>query len=131
MKYKIAMIDQDRQTLERMKQHLELKGYPVDTFTDCLEALQAIRVGHHKIVIADTDMPRLDGPTLMKRLGQLNPLIQVILTTTVATPEKVAAAKAGGARGFLIKPFDSFQVVEKQVDQAVESFEMHLNRTRS
>ena len=123
MGYKLAIIDDEEKILASLKRYFSLKNFKVDTFTDPIMAISGIRSGMHKIVITDINMPKIDGLELLVRLKRMNPLIQVILMTGDPTAEKVRKAIQSGASGFAVKPFDSLQMLEKEVDKAIENFE--------
>jgi len=130
MKYKLAIIDDEEKILVSLKRYFTLKNFHVDTFTNPKDAYVAIKKHHHKLVLTDINMPGIDGLELLKRLKHHNPLIQVIIMTGNATAEKVRTALTQGASGFVVKPFDSLQMLEKEVDKALNVFESGLHRHR-
>jgi DNA-binding NtrC family response regulator len=123
MKHRIAIVDDEEKILISLKRYFTLKNFAVDTFTNSMEALSAIKARHHKIVLTDINMPGLDGLGLLTRLKKFNPMIQVVIMTGSATTDSVRMALQSGASGFVVKPFDSLQMLEKEVDKAINNFE--------
>jgi len=130
MKQRLAIIDDEEKILVSLKRYFSLKNFQVDTFTNPQIALAAIKRQHHKIVLTDINMPGLDGLELMNRLKKHNPLIQVVIMSGNATADNVRRALMEGASGFVVKPFDSLQMLEKEIDKAVVKFEQIVNRSR-
>ncbi len=126
MRYKIAIIDDEEKILSSLQRYFSLKNFDVETFSDPLQALSAIRRQHIKVVLTDINMPGLDGLQLLSRLKKINPLIQVVIMTGNATAETVRESIQNGAAGFIVKPFDSLQMVESLVEKAVGIVEKKL-----
>jgi DNA-binding NarL/FixJ family response regulator len=58
------------------------------------------------VVLLDIAMPVLDGLAAAAELTRLVPDVGVLMLTTFSADEHIAAALAGGARGFLLKTGD-------------------------
>jgi len=58
-------------------------------------------------------MPGMDGLTLVGQLRKLAPYraVPILILTTEMDPNKKQAAKAAGATGWLVKPFDPTQLL--------------------
>ena len=130
MKYRLAIIDDEEKILTSLKRYFTLKNFQVDTYNSSQDALLGIKKLHHKIVLTDINMPGMDGLELMARLKRHNPLIQVVIMTGNATAENVTRALTEGASGFVVKPFDSLQLLEREIDKAVTNFEQRVTRSR-
>lgn len=72
---------------------------------DGLEKLEGLRV---RLFLVDVNMPRMDGLTFVEELRKRpeTKFTPVLMLTTEVDPEKKARAKAAGATGWLVKPFD-------------------------
>ena len=55
------------------------------------------------VVLMDLEMPALDGVEAIRRLRAADPSIQVVVLTAFDTDERIVAALAAGAQGYLLK----------------------------
>lgn len=72
------------------------------------QALQLAKNNQFDLVITDVNMPLLDGLSLVRELRALPNyrFKPILLLTTETDPEKKKIAKATGATGWIIKPFN-------------------------
>jgi len=131
MQYRLAIIDDEEKILQSLARYFKLKNFGVDIFTNPAEALNAIKARHHKLVLTDINMPGMDGIELLARIKKHNPLIQVVIMTGNATADSVKNALKSGAVGFVVKPFDSMQLVEREVEKAIQVYESHVLKHRA
>jgi len=72
--------------------------------TSGIEVLQLLKEGiKADIILADLEMPGMDGFTLIRELGINYPNIPLITLTMVTDEERVNQAIASGAKGYLLK----------------------------
>ncbi|MCB9645002.1 MAG: response regulator [Deltaproteobacteria bacterium] len=83
-------------------------GYKVVQAEDGVQALEIAKKEPVRLVVADVNMPRMDGLTLLKHLRGLAAykFTPILILTTEISAEKKAVAKSAGATGWLVKPFD-------------------------
>ena len=64
------------------------------------------------LVITDINMPRMDGFGLIEQIRALPQYrdMPILVLTTESTSEKKARARAAGATGWIVKPFDPEQL---------------------
>ncbi len=88
-------------------------GYAVTEAGDGAEGLAALKGGRFDMVVTDLNMPRMDGLTMIRELRSLPGCagIPVIFVTTESDDGMKAQAKAAGATGWLVKPFQPDQIV--------------------
>jgi two-component system chemotaxis sensor kinase CheA len=103
----ILVVDDSITTRTLEKSILEAQGYRVLLSVDGLDALHLLRGGEAVVdlVVADVEMPRMDGFALlqaMKNDPRLAP-IPVILMTSRAAPEDVRRGLDLGAQAYLAK----------------------------
>jgi two-component system chemotaxis response regulator CheY len=89
-------------------------GFHVVEAVDGQDALE--KAQHHAIdlVLADQNMPRLDGLGLTKRLRE-HPRFKstpILILTTESSDQMKMAGRAAGATGWLVKPFDPTRLIE-------------------
>ena len=76
--------------------------------SDGAEALKMALAGQYDLVLADVNMPNMDGITLVRELrGKPNyKFVPLLILTTEATTERKMQGKNAGATGWLVKPFN-------------------------
>jgi two-component system, cell cycle sensor histidine kinase and response regulator CckA len=53
----------------------------------------------------DLTMPEMDGLTAMRALKKINPAVKLIVTSGLATTDKMIAVESIGIKTFLVKPY--------------------------
>lgn len=89
-------------------------GYKVVEAVDGMDALEKAEAQHIDLVLADQNMPRLDGIGLTRRLRD-HPRFKttpILILTTESSDQMKQAGKAAGATGWLVKPFDPNRLIE-------------------
>jgi two-component system chemotaxis response regulator CheY len=89
------------------------EGYEVKQTTDGIEALEFARHHDADLVLTDINMPRMDGLTLIRELRLLPAYkcIPMLVLTTESAQERKDLGKDAGATGWLIKPFNTQQLL--------------------
>jgi two-component system chemotaxis response regulator CheY len=92
---------------------LKAAGFDVAEAEDGQAALELASKEKFRLVLADVNMPRMDGITLVRNLRGLADykFTPLLMLTTESTPEKKQEGKAAGATGWLVKPFNPEQLV--------------------
>ena len=105
----ILIIDDSSSLRTLVKMSLERAGYGVMEAGDGVQALQRLSTADKvHLIICDVNMPNMDGITFLGELKK-NPRMKftpVVMLTTEDAPAKMQAAKAAGARAWLVKPFN-------------------------
>ena len=83
-------------------------------------ALAAIAVARPAVVITDLRMPGIDGMQLFEAIHRQHPALPVIILTAHGTIPDAVDATQRGVFGFLTKPFDSQELLQK-VATAIEA----------
>jgi DNA-binding NtrC family response regulator len=81
-------------------------GYEAITTSDPEEALSLVRTGRSRLVLADVNMPGMNGYEFLDRALRCDPGIHVIVMTGEYTLESALDAIRRGATDFLPKPID-------------------------
>ncbi|MSP61695.1 MAG: response regulator [Myxococcales bacterium] len=84
------------------------------------EALDQLR-RHPDCVVAlsDINMPGMDGLTFLSRVGEVNPVIKVIMVSAYSDMSNIRTAMNRGAFDFLVKPID-FKDLETTLEKTVK-----------
>lgn len=94
------------------------EGFDIKATSNGEEALQAIAAFKPEIILADIEMPKLNGYQLCEKV-KANPAtssIPVILLAGAFEPIDEELAKKVGAFGHIIKPFESHDLINKIAD---------------
>ncbi|MDF1485757.1 response regulator [Ramlibacter sp. H39-3-26] len=89
-------------------------GYNVVEAVDGEDAYEKAQNHAIDLVLADQNMPRLDGIGLTRRLRE-NPkfkTIPILILTTESSDQMKQAGRSAGATGWLVKPFDPNRLIE-------------------
>lgn len=93
---------------------LEDAGHQVTQAVDGVEALEKAKGGGPvNLVLADVNMPNMDGITLVGELRKLDAFkfVPILMLTTEVNADRKKQAKDAGATGWLVKPFDPNQLL--------------------
>ena len=114
---KALVVDDSRAIRMLLKKTLSQLGYEVLEAANGKEALEIMEAGNSgvKLVLADWNMPEMNGLELLKRLRQLPALasVAVVMVTTETEMEQIAEALEAGANEYVMKPFTRDILVEK------------------
>jgi two-component system chemotaxis response regulator CheY len=106
---KALVVDDSRTIRTILRKILAEMGYEVCEAANGLEALQVIESDGAGItlVLADWNMPEMNGFDLLKRLRQKPELssLSVVMVTTEAELGHMASALEAGANEYVMKPF--------------------------
>ncbi len=82
-------------------------GYEIIEACDGQDALAKLDGRKIHLIISDVNMPNMDGITLVKEIRKLPnyKFTPIMMLTTESQPEKKEAARAAGAKAWLVKPF--------------------------
>lgn len=89
-------------------------GYAVTEAADGVEGLAKAAAQRFDLIITDLNMPRMDGLTMIRELRTQPTMtgVPIVFLTTESEDGLKAQAKAAGATGWLVKPFNSEQLVK-------------------
>lgn len=109
----ILTVDDTASMRQMISFTLNSVGYEVLQAADGAEALQLARNRKFDLVIADVNMPNMDGISLVKSLRTLEEyrFTPILMLTTESQEEMRAKGKHAGATGWIVKPFNPEQLV--------------------
>lgn len=102
----ILLIDDENPQLQSLKSFLSRRGYEVFTTTKGQEGYQIAQRNIVDLVITDSRMPEWSGFTVLKRIKDLNPDIDVVMMTAYGTVQDAVQIMKAGAYDYLSKPVD-------------------------
>jgi PAS domain S-box-containing protein len=103
----ILIVDDEAAIREITKTMLETQNYKVLTATDGTDGLAVFLQNPRKIalVLVDTMMPFMDGPSMIRALRKIHPTVRIIVLSGLLQNERIAEVLDGGEIDFLQKPF--------------------------
>jgi diguanylate cyclase (GGDEF)-like protein len=130
---RILVVDDDDDVRAFATTELEATGFLVDTARDGAEALLAIDDAPPDLVIADLEMPRIDGRELLaalRRRYETSTLPFIVLSGAADTGARVACLDAG-ASDVVCKPVDGVELAARARLQLRTARTMRRLRTAS
>jgi DNA-binding NtrC family response regulator len=106
---KVLIADDEQKSVVPLTAILEAEGYEVDSAVDGQKALDVLTGAGgdaYGVVLADQNMPKLDGMSLLTELRQRKHQAQVILITGAGSVDLAVEAMRQGAYDFLEKPIN-------------------------
>jgi two-component system chemotaxis response regulator CheY len=114
---KALVVDDSRTIRTIIRRILIGLGYEVLEAGDGVQALEVLEPEKDsvKLVLADWNMPEMNGLELLKRLRQDPELasLKVMMVTTETEMSQMASALAAGANEYIMKPFTKDILLEK------------------
>lgn len=117
----VLVVDDYRTIVRIVRSLLRQVGFEnVDEANDGEEALAKMKERQYGLVISDWHMAPTSGFELLEKVKADETLrdARFLMISAEAAPEKVAAAKAAGASGYVVKPFDA-QTLRARIETAL------------
>jgi two-component system chemotaxis response regulator CheY len=110
----VLTVDDSRTMRDMLKHSLVAAGFRVLQAEDGIDGLEVLKTETPDVVVTDINMPRLDGFGFIEavRRDVERRGMPVLVLTTEADAEKKSRAKAAGATGWIVKPFDPAKLVD-------------------
>ena len=110
----ILAVDDSASIRQMVAFTLKGAGYNVLEASDGQEGLEKARGSKVNLVLTDQNMPRMDGLTLIKSLRAMQQYqgVPILVLTTESSDVIKQQARAAGATGWLVKPFDPKRLVD-------------------
>ena len=107
---KVIVIDDSQTIREQVGTTLRQAGFEIVEAIDGADGEAVInRTPNASLVICDVNMPNKNGLELLEGLRQndKHKLLPVLMLTTEGQPQMIERARKSGAKGWLVKPFQS------------------------
>ncbi|WP_274532641.1 MULTISPECIES: response regulator [Aureimonas] len=110
----ILTVDDSRTMRDMLRAALAGAGFDVVQAEDGVHGLEVLAGCDPDVIVTDVNMPRMDGLTFIEQLraDADKRAIPVLVLTTENDAQKKARAKAAGATGWIVKPFDPKKLVD-------------------
>lgn len=109
-----ALIVDDAQTMRKLVAFtLRSCGLEVLEAGDGVEGLQILRSRPVDLIVTDVNMPRMDGIEFTRQARQAlaGRAVPILILTTESEADKKNQARAAGASGWIVKPFQQQQLL--------------------
>lgn len=119
----VLVLDDEPIVCERLKEHLENKGYSVETFTESQQAIDRLMKKTFDVVVTDLKMEGPSGLDVLRLVRDQGRGTQVIMITGYASAEAARAADYTGVYEFILKPFqldEMAKLVKKAAKKATK-----------
>ncbi len=121
-KYTIAIVDDETEILNVLSRFLTRnQNFSVSTYSNPVSALGSIEANKFDVILLDIMMPQMNGLDVLEKIKAKNPDQKVIMMTAYSTLDKVLKSHKEGATNYVMKPFDSLQLLEKKILEVLES----------
>ncbi|MBC7984440.1 MAG: response regulator [Candidatus Obscuribacterales bacterium] len=111
---RILAVDDSPSMRDLVALTLRQAGFEVTQAKDGDEALALATASEYDLVLADVNMPNMNGIDLIKALrgDERYRLVPILMLTTESSQDRRREGKAAGATGWIIKPFEPQQLVD-------------------
>jgi two-component system, cell cycle response regulator len=116
----LLVVDDEETLRSVVSQVLSADGFLVAEAASGEEALEAFRENSHPLVITDIRMGGMSGLELLTEIKRHNPDTQVVIMTSHASLDSALSAMRAGAYDYLIKPFESLDLISAVAGRAAE-----------
>lgn len=116
------MVVEDSKPLREMLVHvLKDDGSVVESARDGKEALEKYYSSAYDLIITDLNMPEMTGIELIKKIREMDEVVEFIIITAYASLETAVEAIKAGAYDYIIKPFklEELKVVVRNVGDKI------------
>ena len=113
MGLRVLAVDDSRTMRELIAATLAPEGFDVHLAGDGEEGLASLATLRPDVIVTDLNMPRLDGFGLIAAARKLDAAraTPILGLTTESAPDLKLRARAAGATGWIVKPFEAGALV--------------------
>jgi DNA-binding NtrC family response regulator len=121
-KYSIAIIDDELEILNVLSRYLSRNpNFSITTYSNPVSALNSMENVEYDLVLLDIMMPEMNGLEVLEKLKNKNKEQKVMMMTAYSTLDKVLKSHKEGATNYVMKPFDSLQILENKILEVLKS----------
>jgi two-component system, chemotaxis family, chemotaxis protein CheY len=113
MSKRVLTIDDSKTIRDMLMLTLAEAGFDVLQAVDGQDGLDVLDREQVDVVITDINMPRMDGYEVIRNLrnNSAHRSIPILVLTTESEADKKSLARAAGATGWMVKPFDPERLI--------------------
>lgn len=111
-KYKILVVEDDRNIANFIQTILETNGYQVLTAERCTQGLMVFSSHLPDLVVLDLGLPDVDGLDFIRQVRSMTTVPIIVLSARSTEADKVSALDLG-ANDYITKPFGTAELVAR------------------
>jgi DNA-binding NtrC family response regulator len=111
MKQRILIVEDDEIFLRPLQRTVEIAGYEALVVSSGEEAVELLKNDDVDLMLTDKRLPGIDGVELVRRMKADHPDLAVVVMTAYGTIGSAVEAMRLGAEDYLVKPFDTAEVL--------------------
>src|SRR5512135_890068 len=123
MQNALLLLDDEVNLCRSLGRALQRDDTTVDTFTDPLQAVEALGRNAYALALVDLMMPGMNGLDVLREIRRLSPTTVVVIMTAYATIQTAVEAMRLGAFDYLQKPFTNDEA-RQHVERALQHFRL-------
>lgn len=127
MKYKILLVDDDKDLLKMLDRYFSIKNYLIITAGNGIEAMEKIKE-NPDIILLDINMPKLDGLEVCRQIRDKISCPIIFLTAKAEEQDRVNGLLLGGD-DYILKPF-SLKELEARIIAHLKREERHNRKAK-
>jgi two-component system chemotaxis response regulator CheY len=108
----VLIVDDSGFARSTLRQTFEGAGHSVEEARDGYEALERYAVRRPDVVFLDLVMEQITGLEVLEKLRAMDKEAKIVVATADVQTSTCDRARAAGASGYILKPFDQKQVLE-------------------
>lgn len=112
MKYKILVVEDDKDIAEVIRLYLENEGYEVLLAGDGLSGYEIMQKEKINLAVVDIMLPKMNGYDLVKKVREISNIPIVILSAKNLDSDKILGLDLG-ADDYLTKPFNPLELMAR------------------
>ena len=122
----VLVVDDDTGVRDMLSSVLNDEGYVVEAVENGKEAIKACEKSFFDVALIDVELPDMKGTELLDRLKKLQPKMVRIIITGHPSLESAMKAVNERADGYVLKPFEVTELLEKIKKLLTEKTEEYL-----
>lgn len=126
---RVLVVDDEPDLAELLDVNLSRNNYSVQTTTSAEEGLQLLASKDFDLLLSDLMMPKMNGIELLRRALEIDPQLVGIIMTGQATVQTAVDSMKSGAFDYLIKPFNTEQILPV-LSRAMEVRRLRMENVR-
>ena len=111
-KYKILIVEDDRNIASFIQTSMEANGYQVLTAERCGQGMLVYASHRPDLVILDLGLPDMDGEEFIRQIREISAVPIVVLSARTDEQDKVSALDLG-ANDYVTKPFGTAELLAR------------------
>ena len=123
MQHSLLLLDDEVNLCRSLGRALHRDDTAVDTFTDPVQAIEALGRNSYALALVDLMMPGMNGLDVLREIRRLSPNTVVVIMTAYATIQTAVEAMRFGAFDYLQKPFSNDEA-RQHVERALQHFRL-------